>query len=861
MNGRGPLAVELRVHGVSGTAPEKTLGDPFPKAVAGDDVARFLRATKPVETGTRSRVVEAFHWGRFTSGGASRALWLLLIPFALVNLARYTLLRPDKRSDAVLRLLGGVLTSMFVANVTYVSLELVVRQCAAVDACRSDNRWLGFLADWPFGVMLLVGGLPPGLVILLFWWFGRQTFLYSHRPPTSGDGDPPAADSLGDYAFWQTSAQTQALRDTHVALACLTTGLLYGGTLETSEATRVPDWLESHLPWSYLSLAWASWALWKPSESRGRALKWFSVCVLGVGAAAATGFLWERPGQGAVPPVLAGFEVVSNSHLPVAALLLVVLTCRCCSARRAHDGDRKLRKSFEPFWCGLGAVCVATVGTVVAAGFSVGLAYRVADILSEPIVAGTGSSARIELNTGYQVGALWGALGILFLLAAPVLAALMSRQPRTTVVLLAEGAGFGVAAFALSWTDVPDSWYWSVVGLMVLMYAAGGRLFAREWRDDRVHSLVEADYRGRPAVSDVTTKKIAMKWRLAAMKYRYHWVVGTLALMGGLLLVLSCVAPAVGVLEAFGAIEGASTVGAWPRTEVGMELSEVGSWMMSALVFLLVVIGVRTWRDGRMRTAVGILWDLVGFWPRMVHPLCPPPYGGRATIELTKRAAHLVNKHHVHSVVLSGHSKGSVVCAAAVLLLHKECGRSDDGVRFLSKDAAAKTLEHLSFVSYGSQLQWAYARLFPHYLGKEQLATVFDAVGGRWYNMYRWTDPLGGPVLSWPYNRMPGPESETDVEFWLALNRDWSYVRLAGAPGRWGLRRAHDIRLRDPEFVHQDPDVPSSPIRGHSGYYEDPVFNRVVALATDRVGMNGDSRTPSTRNGAGQVRAGERRWR
>src|SRR5215203_1610981 len=78
--------IELRVHGVSGTPPEQMLDEPFPRQVAGDDVGRFFRRAKPISVdGFPDRDVEAYHWGRFTSGSPTRALWLLLLPFAVIN--------------------------------------------------------------------------------------------------------------------------------------------------------------------------------------------------------------------------------------------------------------------------------------------------------------------------------------------------------------------------------------------------------------------------------------------------------------------------------------------------------------------------------------------------------------------------------------------------------------------------------------------------------------------------------------------------------------------------------------------------------------------------------------------------------
>ena len=57
--------------------------------VAGDDQAGFYRlrdAPPPNPTGW-TRVMEAYSWGGLTSGRASRAVWLLVLPFILIDLA------------------------------------------------------------------------------------------------------------------------------------------------------------------------------------------------------------------------------------------------------------------------------------------------------------------------------------------------------------------------------------------------------------------------------------------------------------------------------------------------------------------------------------------------------------------------------------------------------------------------------------------------------------------------------------------------------------------------------------------------------------------------------------------------------
>ena len=78
-------------------------------------------------------VVEAYHWGKFTSGSWSQAIWLLLAPFGIVNAAQFTLEPPSSRR-ARLGLgqrrgrcsgwLALALTVLFVLGTAVISLDL-----------------------------------------------------------------------------------------------------------------------------------------------------------------------------------------------------------------------------------------------------------------------------------------------------------------------------------------------------------------------------------------------------------------------------------------------------------------------------------------------------------------------------------------------------------------------------------------------------------------------------------------------------------------------------------------------------------------------------------------------------------------
>jgi hypothetical protein len=161
--------VELRVHGVSGTPPERMLDDPHPQQVAGDADGRVFRRPHPLEAelGGSERVVEAFHWGRFTAGSATRALWLLLLPFAVVNLARYAL--------------------------------------------------------------LMVASILPALVLTLVWWFGRQSF--QHDPPGPKREPEPGNGSFADLMFWRGAASAPLQRAAHAMAGCAVLGAMAVGVL------------------------------------------------------------------------------------------------------------------------------------------------------------------------------------------------------------------------------------------------------------------------------------------------------------------------------------------------------------------------------------------------------------------------------------------------------------------------------------------------------------------------------------------------------------------------------------------------------------------------------------------------------
>ena len=110
-----------------------------------------------------------YSWGGLTSGSSARALWLLLLPFALVNVAADMFVAEghDPEEDASLRLravskarraladgfpwrvFGVSLTATLVLGAVGSSMDLIVWQCGnrKNNACVSQHWQTRFLGD------------------------------------------------------------------------------------------------------------------------------------------------------------------------------------------------------------------------------------------------------------------------------------------------------------------------------------------------------------------------------------------------------------------------------------------------------------------------------------------------------------------------------------------------------------------------------------------------------------------------------------------------------------------------------------------------------------------------------------------
>ncbi|KJK11767.1 hypothetical protein UB45_10960 [Terrabacter sp. 28] len=893
--------VELRVHGVNGTPATDILDDAAPRQVAGDQAGRVWRRSVPAKgPGERVRDVEAFHWAAFTKLNVLRFLWLILIPFTLVNLASYALLIERQDPDAaavrtrwwqvkdatalrIVRLLGMTMTLQMVATTCYIG-------------------WQTGLIPWEWnpGLRLLAGGALPTALVLALWWFGKQSY----------DQDPAGGHALWvtergaifDRGFWSGSSSCPRRLEQHVIASLGLIGV-------------IGLW-RSGTPWEWSVVSPAAKGIYWVLHVACAAVS--VVCIVGVcvhhdetksafdgdnppeGVAAKAGrqlfgptlgligavlvVLWysgdHPPGGGPTgePPV----EVSATAPevmVTVIAIVLVALLFVLTLANLAQVWDpvgRRLRRgvgkdpvpgAFRPYWGGMAATILTILAVGVASGFSAA-AFRWAQGADAPI----GAAAVV-----FSVGAIcWGVMPALAVVAAlPIVALLRNHKWAAGLWLVSEGL-LGVAIwrdwgeFGLaSWADL------AYAAPLLVGVAAAKNTFTRNPplapHLGRLLGLPSGDAAEDERVSPEERRRrrqVLGQLEWAQTRRYYHRVLGLAAVAAA-----GCVAWQ-GVAAAMQLVRW-QVVAAGPgdRLPPNLGIGDVavlaaperfGTWVIGLLATGVGALALLLWRNPNAGTTVGVVFDLLSLWPRVGHPLCPPPYGGRAVLGVATRASQLANTrtpgdygadvqdesrtgNGYRAVVISGHSQGSLVSLAAVAVLKRAAVNPEDPRQekyaWLNKDAAGATMKRLALLTYGSQLQFIYARLFPGYLGFHVLRGQFrESLGGRWKNLHRWTDPIGGPVLAWPNRndfwtgqRAPSPATEKwswmanrgspakGVATTLSLEKDEAVPEL-GPPCAAG----EDVQLQDPLMLADSAYYPRLPARGHGDYWLDPYFGAVV---------------------------------
>lgn len=164
-------------------------------------------------------------------------------------------------------------------------------------------------------------------------------------------------------------------------------------------------------------------------------------------------------------------------------------------------------------------------------------------------------------------------------------------------------------------------------------------------------------------------------------------------------------------------------------TDLGFRVAQ---WALPAAVVAAIALVRRSASTVRLRRTIGILWDVLTFWPRRFHPFAVRPYTERAVPEFQGRI-----NHHVQAgrrVLVSAHSQGSVIAFAALASLQEQ------------------KLTSVALITYGCPVTTLYGALFPAYFGDADIQDLREKILGDaemgWWNFWRKTDPIGGPVFA-----------------------------------------------------------------------------------------------------------------
>jgi hypothetical protein len=705
--------VELRIHGVGGAPPEENLGSPNTIQVGGDATAGFFRTWTPGNPhNAQSPRREAYCWGKLNYRAASRALWLLLISFMIVNVAQWALptsyrdgrdrigLRwADAGSRAMLRLLGLLLTIAFVATAVTVAADLLAWQAAETGTLPS---WLGWFAGWPRGLRLATG---LGLALLVV------------------------------AALHITSVRTAA-------------------SYEKWSADVVPD-TDDRWPLTQANF-------WNGARNVARQRG----CHIGAGAGYVA--LIAATPRGSHPTLRLTAIIAASALIALSAILLVT---PWTDRRRIADNNRQGLADRACSSVGIGA-CVLAVGLCVLriwwvprrtsatlpadlplqigilwSGFAVILALAVLVALQrpwhQPDVTGWGMAATLMALLAWLIAIIFGASFTLTL-------AQFIGSPKASVGTVSPDAAYSklyvpATVYASGFAFLVTAIGAVVLAVLALTYRALAATKLARTAVTTVYPDPVID-----AVPEPSAHTAGARRHIATLWAQAH--VTDFAALGLALLAL----PTTLALLSF-QIEQLVHHGQALNTPL-QALSTLGSTIALAATGYFLVQLRSAFLNPSVRKRIGLIWDVGTFWPRACHPFAPPCYAERSIPEVVTRIRRITGENAAphdpasiqgavewsepaavalaeqHSpVLLSGYSQGSPIAVAIAAQLSVRC------------------VQDVALLTLAAPVRRLYGRTFPAFFGPECLDILrarFEGVEQtRWRNLVRRSDYIGGWVL------------------------------------------------------------------------------------------------------------------
>lgn len=782
---------ELRIHGVSGTPPRNMLyTDPL--------VAVFDQPAAPTETDKYVRLYElpgdrlgvgpnvtAFHWGSLTSGSWLTALWILLLPFSLANIAGWSARRRGPTQILIVRIFGLLLTGVFInlaliATVDFYWLWATGPGTTAPSVVRSHpNVFAGI-------VFLLLGWMWWGLVS---WASTRSHFspqegrerrrLLWHPTPDSltpkdrgPQGDEawkdPAGTELTDPKIWDVHPILHRLRRIHFGFAYLILAFAAATASDTGLSFGAFD-----IPTFVVGLA----------------------IVISIATLAATG-LKKGPAGRLLRHVTAWHSAGGASLLALASLAVILTKVDGGVSSTGHWPYIRDTSAALLVVCGIAliAVFVAT-GRVSASAVTLGVLFGL--VLGAAIVFVTEDVLGDEAGARRIEGLNWAAVAMLIwalVVTLAVVSLVASRAARSGDLWKAIHDATG--SLDSLWLVVPLT----ALGLSLIVVQqrcdpdSAANFFTRCIQEGSLPAVPTTWVRVFVFVMSVAIVGVVVTllWRAARRQ------MAVLVLLGAVSLYL--------FLRYSGLVIGGVDLSFDDLTATARTLVIV---LPAGLILTKMISGLRGGPE--VRRGMAVLWDVIMFWPRWYHPMAPPAYGPHAVNRLQEEIERIQHRSsvsedstNVQPVIVSAHSQGTVLATMALGLMAGATHETDRDTYTLRHP---NKLDRIGLLTYGCPVGHLYDRCFSS-LGFTHLAKALaDGLGvgggtsektGRWANLYRPTDPIGGPLLpsidievADPVERVADIDGEPRESPLGMLARWWRNRRGKGEPEKAPVYRMH----------------------------------------------------------------------
>jgi hypothetical protein len=868
--------VELMVHGVSGTPPNKLLEYP-PELIElsyGDDNAGFYRvrpglptalsggggeATSPAERRPAAWVPEAFSWGHLTSGPATRALWLLFLPFVLVNLAHWMLPPTNEKeptantaetddnaqkvdiwaswSVRLLRFFGLTLSITLLLALVSVAVDLVGWQCPDLPQCADRLGPLKCLSGWTPEARLAVTAAPVLGVVSVLLRIGKSNPRIGQPPP---DAARRSASPLTHPNFWNVDRSVSRLRDCHVTVwfSAVTAVVMAASLTLENGAPHAPARVFFVLDLLFVVAGFVFTCCDRITARGGKGLKgdqsdrpptwpkwmWVSSLVVSVASLG-----WVFASQWYADPKL---EVPVRGPLPYLAtatdalilgqfLLLLALTVATWLSKRSSD---RLPADYRPTLNGLAGPCVATLAWLFGGEASVALGFFVARYLGQPVGSAQAASAVTHSSAEALQRAAAGVVGLANPASGSSITEASSKLLRDFVSAANGRAPLQLSAVyfnASAVNLVMIVWVVIIALATAVVTVLGGRTaFLRcTWGDYGGETAADEAAESVRSTADSDAEKVRKKRafmriaRVRTISSVRAWAALTdhaPVLLVSAIVVAVVASAAMVVLRLTLAHVGTRGLPAW--LSAGAAASSrmdavllTGQALTGAVTTVVVGFAYQAFRNTESRRRLAVLWDVVTFWPRASHPLGPPCYGERAVPDLWLRTTLLAQQS---KIVIAAHSQGTVIAAAAFLINSVQA--SDSATVKAQPPLLSRPVALLTF---GSPLRRLYARNFPAYFGYGTLEQFSEQAragtpqSSLWVNMWALTDPIGGWIFTEDLGKPPPDTPDGPVV---------------------------DRRLADAEAL-EPVDGRYPPICGHSGFWTRPEYRQSLNDLANRI--------------------------